>query len=422
MASPPAPSEDRESHRSSAREVATWVVRRLADAGFTAYFAGGCVRDQLMGNEPTDFDVATNARPEDIKSVFPRAHAVGESFGVLLIRRHGHTIETATFRTDGRYSDGRHPEEVHFSDAEHDARRRDFTVNGLFEDPLTGSIIDFVGGQADLESRTLRAIGNPHDRIHEDRLRMLRAVRFTARFGFSLEEATADAIRQHAENLKGVSRERIGQEVRRMLLDQNRAVAAWELQYLGLDETVLGEPNQTVAPTRLGQLPEPVEYATALAAWIFDRHGESVEADRAAKRWRRALMLSNDECDALKDALDYSRALRTSWPRLGVARQKRIASSPPFDQALRLVQTADRQEFIDIRRRVLDLEKTGLAPEPLLSGHDLIEAGMKPGPEFRRILDGVYDAQLEGQIHDPESAMELARLIRRTLAKGGGID
>lgn len=427
MASPndQSDSDDRERRTSprqrlSPREAAVWTVTRLQQAGFAAYFAGGCVRDQLMGREPTDYDVATSARPEDIQRIFPRARAVGESFGVMLVRHGGQTVEVATFRTDGPYSDGRHPDEVHFTDAEHDAQRRDFTINGLFEDPVAGRIIDFVGGQHDLKARCIRAIGDAHERLREDRLRMLRAVRFAARFAFSIDPETADAIREGAGNLKGISRERIGQEIRRMMMNANRAVAAWELQYLGLDELVLGESNRTVAPTRLGQLPEPAAYPTALAAWVFDRHGEGTEADRAARRWRKALMLSNTEYDTLRDCLDYSRALRSAWPRLGVARQKRIAASAPFEQALLLVQTADRQEFIDIRRRVLELEKTGLAPEPLISGEDLIGAGMKPGPRFRRILDGVYDAQLEGQIGSREEALDLAVLIGRTLGASGG--
>src|SRR5436190_9503965 len=221
-----------ESGAGAVRQAAVHIVRTLVEAGHVAYFAGGCVRDRLMGHEPADFDVATDARPEEVKKVFPKLLHVGESFGVMLVRISGHEIHVATFRTDGVYSDSRHPDSVTFSDARHDAERRDFTINGLFENPLTGEIIDYVGGQKDLAAKVIRAIGDPHARLREDRLRMLRAVRFAARFGFAIEQETADAIRECASELVGVSRERIGQEVKRMLCDPNRAVAAWEMQYL----------------------------------------------------------------------------------------------------------------------------------------------------------------------------------------------
>lgn len=400
--------------RESARDAATWVVRRLADAGYTAYFAGGCVRDHVMGNEPEDYDVATDARPEQVVEVFPRAQGVGESFGVMLVRRSGHVIEVATFRTEREYSDGRHPDEVNFSDAEHDAARRDFTINGLFEDPLEERIIDYVGGVQDIENRVISAIGDPDARLREDRLRMLRAVRFAARFAFEIDGATADAVRAGAEELQGVSRERIGQEVKRMLTDANRGVAAWELQYLGLDQIVLREPRETVAPTRLSRLPDDAAYPTALAAWLLDRHEENTENWRTiAERWADALMLSNVERGDLLSCLDAYRRLRTDWPRMGVAKQKRLAASAAFAEALAIVQAIDRPAFIDIRRRVAALAETELAPEPLINGDDLIAAGLQPGPGFRRILDAVYDAQLEGGIEAKEQAIELARAVAR---------
>src|SRR5438477_2510282 len=165
------------------RDAAVHIAGKLAEAGHIAYLAGGCVRDRLMGHEPLDYDIATDAKPEKVRAVFPKLRCVGESFGVMLVRAFGHEIEVATFRTDGVYSDSRHPDHVEFSDAQHDAQRRDFTINGMFENPLTGEIIDYVGGKADLESKLIRGIGDPHARLREDRLRMLRAVRLAARFG-----------------------------------------------------------------------------------------------------------------------------------------------------------------------------------------------------------------------------------------------
>lgn len=399
--------------RPSLREAAVHVVRVLREAGHEAYFAGGCVRDRLMGGEPSDYDVATGARPDEIGRLFRRAQSVGEAFGVMLVRHGGHAIEVATFRADGPYSDGRHPDAIEFSDAQHDALRRDFTVNGLFEDPLERRVIDFVGGREDLDAQVIRAIGPPRDRIREDRLRMLRAVRFAARFGFDIEPRTAEAIRACAAELVGVSRERIGQELRRMLSHTHRGVAAWQLQYLGLDGAVLDEPGKLVAPTRLGRLPESADYATALCAWLLDRHGEDGDLDAIVHRWADRLMLSNAERHAFGACLDVHRLLRSDWDRLGVARQKRLAATETFSAALAVLAAVDRPAFVDIRRRVQELARTGLAPTPLIDGSDLIALGLEPGPIFRRVLDGVYDAQLEGSIATTDEALDLARVIAR---------
>lgn len=395
------------------------VVRKLVEAGHVAYFAGGCVRDRLLGIAPADYDVATSARPDDVRAVFRRVREVGQAFGVMLVRKHHHEIQVATFRTDGVYSDGRHPDSVTFTDAQHDASRRDFTINGLFEDPLSERTIDFVGGRADLEARVLRAIGDADARLREDRLRMLRAVRFASKFGLAIEPETADAIRRGAGELRGVSRERIGQELRRMLSDPNRAVAAWELQYLALDVPVLNEPSRLTAPTRLGRLPDETAYPVALAAWLLDRHQSgasevsppSGDVLETAERWSVSLMLSNEENDAFRAALEVFRTLCTKWNHLGVALQKRLASSAGFEGGLTLLQATDRQAFVDVRRRVLHLAESGLAPTALIDGNDLIGLGLRPGPAFSRVLNGVYDAQLEGSLDSRDLALQLARAI-----------
>ncbi|MEE9130944.1 MAG: CCA tRNA nucleotidyltransferase [Phycisphaerales bacterium] len=398
------------------RAAAVEIVRTLAGAGFEAYFAGGCVRDKLMGIEPDDYDVATDAKPDDVRGLFSRTQHVGESFGVVLVSLKGRRIEVATFRTDGIYSDGRHPDKLEFSDAKHDAQRRDFTINGLFENPLTDEVIDYVDGQADLEAKVIRAIGDPWARLHEDRLRMLRAVRFAARFAFTIDEQTAEAIRAAAGDLRGVSRERIAQEVKRMLADPNRGAAAQQLQDLGLDVAILGEPNLTVAPTRLGRLPDSAAYATALVAWMLDRHaGQDSGLDDCAQRWAGQLMLSNAQKQAMTAVLDTHEVLRGAWPELGVARQKRLASTPAFEQALAILQTIDPQNFIEIRRRVLTLTETQLQPAPLIDGNDLVARGLTPGPAFKRVLDAVYDAQLEGSVRDKEAALTLAEAVAGTL-------
>ena len=397
------------------RETATNVARTLIDAGYTTYFAGGCVRDKLMGNEPLDYDIATAARPEQVCELFKRTQLVGESFGVVLVSMLGHQFEVATFRTDGVYSDGRHPQSVTYSDAEHDAQRRDFTINGLFEEPLTGKVIDYVNGQRDVTGKVIRAIGDPQARLLEDRLRMLRAVRFAARFGFTIDEQTADAIRDTAGDISGVSRERIGQELKRMLSHPNRGVAVWELQYLGLDATVLGEENITVAPTRVGRLPDDAPYPTALAAWLLDRDESSQASHHVTSRnWGAKLMLSNSDQQDFIRCLSTYQMLITDWPKAGVAAQKRHASTDVFTQALMILQTVEPETFVDIRQRVDFLAQSGLSPDPLISGDDLMALGMTPGPDFKTVLESVYDSQLEGYISDKKSALALAESIAST--------
>ncbi|MEO7100011.1 MAG: CCA tRNA nucleotidyltransferase, partial [Luteolibacter sp.] len=208
--------------RMSARNAADYFARRLIDAGHVAYFAGGCVRDKLLGLVPKDYDVATSAKPEEVLRLFPKSNEVGAHFGVVIAKHGGEHVEIATFRTDGSYRDGRRPETVEFSTPEHDAQRRDFTMNGLFEDPLTGEVIDFVGGRADLEARLVRAIGDPMARFKEDSLRLLRAVRFSTTLGFEIEPQTWAAIQECAESLGRISPERIRDEFSKILLSPNR--------------------------------------------------------------------------------------------------------------------------------------------------------------------------------------------------------
>src|SRR3954452_11273316 len=206
----------------SRREDAEAVVRRLRDAGHVAYFAGGCVRDELLGLTPKDYDVATDAPPTRVRQLFNNTQAVGAAFGVILVRRGGSQIEVATFRAEGAYLDGRRPSEVTFTTAEQDAQRRDFTINGLFHDPIEHKVIDYVGGQEDLRAKTLRAIGEPNHRFEEDHLRLLRAVRFAARFELTIDSVTADAIRRHAQHLQRITPERNAEELRLMLTSQTR--------------------------------------------------------------------------------------------------------------------------------------------------------------------------------------------------------
>lgn len=421
-----------------ARAGAIWIVRRLRDHGHTAYFAGGCVRDALLGQHPTDYDVATDAVPQRVRELFPRTAEVGAAFGVVLVRVPGEhcspgassapsshqrgpgggvTVEVATFRSDGPYSDARRPDSVHFSDPKSDAERRDFTINALFVDPITpdgaDKVIDFVGGIDDLNKRVLRAVGDPDKRLAEDHLRALRAVRFAARLGFAIDPATAAAITRHASELKGVSRERIGEELRRMLAHPSRPEALALLEGLALDTPVLTEPH------RSGQLPitrtlsGSVRVSTALAAWLTDRAGAILPRDQVpewVRRWRKALCLSNEEAADLADILDELAALESEWVGAGVALRKRIANKRSFSPAQQLLRAIQPDRALKIEQDVIQLQKdgVGLGPDPFITGDDLVASGMAPGPRFKRVLDLVYDAQLEGRIRTKPEAMELA--------------
>ncbi len=392
------------------RKGAIAILEKLRKAGFESYFAGGCVRDRLLSAAPIEYDIATSARPEEIKVIFPKARSVGEAFGVMLVRSHEHMYDVATFRSDGPYSDHRHPDQIQFSDAEHDAQRRDFTINGMFEDPVNDTIIDFVGGRADMDARLIRAIGDPKKRIEEDHLRMLRAIRFSSRFQFSIEDETAEAIRELSHELAGISRERIGEEMKKMLCDQNRGVAGWELQYLGLDRIVFSEASCMNAPTRLGRLPAHATYATSLAAWIIDRHTSEANLLEIAANWRVCLLLSNQTFNELNAILTIHQAF-FSWDSLGIARQKRTASSEHCLSALSLIQAEDRPLFVHIKRTISKLEKTGVAPNRLIDGNDLLEAGIAPSSVLGDVLESVYDAQLEGSISTKVQAIALGLAI-----------
>lgn len=402
-----------------ARAAATEIVRRLRAAGHTAYFAGGCVRDELMGLAPTDYDVATDATPDRIKELFERTAEVGAAFGVVLVHHPGVSVEVATFRSDGPYSDRRRPDSVTFSDARSDACRRDFTINALFIDPLAADprsrIIDYVGGVPDIHAKLLRAVGEPAKRLQEDHLRALRAVRFAARLGLAIDPATGAAVRAHAGGLTGVSRERIGEELRRMLAHPSRARAVDLLTDLGLDAPVLnGAPHRAPAPM-LAALPPDVPYPTTLAAWALDR-GTALEEpaiEGAIGHWRAALCLSNDETARMEGTLLALAALDRGWSGLSIAQRKRAAArEPDFSQALLLESIRRPEAGARIRQQLQELEAFGgIAPEPFVTGDDLIQLGFAPGPGFKRLLDGLYDAQLEGRVADREKALELARRL-----------
>ena len=420
----------------SERKDALTVLRRLRDAGHVAYFAGGCVRDLLLGHEPKDFDVATDAPPARVRELFSNTQAVGAAFGVILVRLGGSQIEVATFRADGTYADGRHPTAVRFTTAEEDARRRDFTINGLFLDPLTDQVIDYVGGQQDLASKTVRAIGQPSARFEEDSLRLLRAVRFSARFGFAIEPVTAAAIVAHAPELKRISPERIAEELRMMLTPATRAVAwgmLWELQLVPVLFRFLKFPRRSKplpGPMLFERIApgESVPIGLALAAAVMcyrARMQEGLsdlrlilsrgEISAGVQAMRQALKISNEESEQLRGTLAGIEPLLRDAPP-GVATLKRFLADPTAPLSRRLLDGLSgvgiQKPRIDmLRGQLAALEKTDYAPLPFVDGDLLVAHGLHPGPKFKKILDAVYDAQLEGRLCDGDEALAMALRI-----------
>jgi len=410
------------------REDAVAVVRQLRHAGHIAYFAGGCVRDELLGFTPKDYDVATDAEPDKVRKIFPQTQAVGAAFGVILVRQGKSVVEVATFRRDGPYSDGRRPDRVSFATAEEDAQRRDFTMNGLFFDPLENKVIDYVNGREDLAARRLRAIGDAGKRFEEDHLRMLRAVRFAARFGLRMDAMTEIAITVAAPRLKGISPERIAEELRLILSPPTRANAWPMLWKLGLGPVIFRLLTTTPAikdrSIFLAVSPgKNISFGLALAAAVLEVWLNAnadprtlfarTEAHRCSTAMRKTLRISNEESDEMDSILEgLGPLLADAEP--GIAIKKRFLARPTAANSRQLLAAMDAMGICSPRAKALAaefaiLEKTDFAPPPLLNGDHLTAAGMKPGPLFKRLLDAAYDAQLEGKISTLEEAMAFAK-------------
>jgi poly(A) polymerase len=397
------------------RAFSVEVVEKLQNAGFEAFWAGGCVRDQILGIEPQDYDVATNATPDQIRATFGknRTLAIGAAFGVITVLgpKSAGQVEVATFRKDGGYSDGRRPDSVEFTDAKEDALRRDFTINGMFFDPTTGNLIDYVNGKEDLGKRLIRAIGTPEDRIQEDKLRMLRAVRFAATYDFGIEPETMHAIQDAAMELTVVSGERIGTEMRRMLSHPNRATAVSLLQETRLIEKIIPNaaslfPNQTTWDKLLSQLSRLVgDFESALAVLM-----EPIFTDSTFNSVSNGWKLSNHEIKTV-------RWIHQNWKKLANADQHPWSVIQPLliqgqalpALALAACQTETTGTGIQFCRERLAWKPERLNPLPLLDGGALIKLGIAPGPKFSLILSDVRSAQLDGEISTTEQAMKRAQ-------------
>lgn len=403
------------------RAFALEIAEKLRAAGYEALWAGGCVRDELLGLTPKDYDVATNATPDQIRELFGhrRTLPIGAAFGVITVLgpRAAGQIDVATFRSDAAYLDGRHPESVTFTTAEQDAQRRDFTINGLFFDPLAKQVVDYVGGQRDLEGCTIRAIGDPRLRLGEDRLRMLRAVRFAATFGFTIDAGTLRAIQELAADVNTVSAERIGMEIRRMLLDPTRAAALVLLRETNLLVQVLPEvaqfSDESFNDTKrvLTALNDP-SISLALAALLLP--GVEIGGPPAPTIGRR-LRFANKEID------------RTTWL---LANRTLVvqASDLPWPELQRLLTHEGATELLALHEAIVGPNDPALVycrerlawpaerlnPIPLADGSDLIRHGLPPGPQFARLLEQIRDAQLNGEIRSRDEALNLVDRLLAT--------
>jgi poly(A) polymerase len=422
------------------REFAVEVVKRLTRAGHQALWAGGCVRDMLMGQPPADYDVATDADPDRVIAIFPRTVPVGVSFGVVRVLnpKGPGDVEVATFRSDGAYVDGRRPQSVSFGSPREDAARRDFTINGMFLDPLSSEVFDYVGGREDLNSGVVRAIGDPSARFAEDKLRLIRAARFAARFGFAIEPRTETALRAMASEIRVVAAERIAQELRRMLVDPSRTAGMNLAKSLGLQDAILPELSpmaaQTLEPSEslwdqtmqvLHHLPPEPSFPLALAALLHNAGkvqpnnpadcqlsfpSPGVIAKRLVEDLCRRLKLANADRDRAAWLVEHHESL-LSPKDLRPSQLKTVLATPGSDELLalhRAIALADGRDagHIEYCEWYLHALPDGeLSPPPLLNGHDLARMGLPPGPPFTRFLARVRVAQLDGVIKTKEEAI-----------------
>lgn len=392
-------------------------MRRLRREGFEALWAGGCVRDQVLGKLPKDYDIASTATPDEVIRIFGRRRtvAVGASFGVVMVLgpdKSAGQIEVATFRSDGEYIDGRRPSSVVFCRPEEDARRRDFTINGMFFDPIEETLIDYVGGCKDLELGIVRAIGDPVARFTEDKLRMLRAVRFTATFGFTLDAATAAAVHELRQHICQVSEERIAQELKRMLSHASREHSFRLLQQTGLLPEVLPElfdkalhPANTAALTKIGnQLQhlesEEFEPAFTLILCQLLHAGFGGKSTAAIESVCRRLKLSNEETECvcwLANSLSVLSDIRSKPLHL----RKPLLAHPNAERLLRIagaIAAAENRPATDVdfcREYLSMVNREDLTPPPLVNGQDLMELNVPQGPLFRVFLTTIRNEQLD---------------------------
>jgi tRNA nucleotidyltransferase/poly(A) polymerase len=434
--------------------VATKLVRRLRESGFIAYFAGGCVRDALLLKQPKDIDIATDAEPDEVQKLFARTVAVGAKFGVVRVLEEGFEFEVATFRSDGVYLDGRRPVSVTFSSPEEDAKRRDFTINGMFYDPVADQVVDFVDGKSDLEHLVVRAIGDANERFSEDHLRLLRAVRFAAALDFEIEPATWKAVAEKAHQIRNVSHERIRDELMKIMADPHRVRGLDLLDQSGLLKNILPEVSQmhgceqppqfhpegdVYVHTRLmlSLLPADVSPLLALSVLLHDigkpvtysfdevdqrirfNGHDQVGADMAVEIMTR-FRFSNEEIDTVVEAIRNHMVFKDT-PNMRPAKLRRFMGRQNFPLELELHRVdclgshGDLQTYELLVNKQKEFENEPIIPPPLVTGRDLIALGLKPGPRFGEILEAVQTSQLDGEIMDRAGALRLLQTLEPSI-------
>lgn len=389
------------------REAAVKIIRRLRSRGFESLLAGGCVRDMLLKRAASDYDVATSAHPEEVIKIFRRTRKVGAKFGVVIVLIEDKQIEVATFRTEAGYSDGRHPSTVEFAGAAEDAGRRDFTINGMFYDPMKKKVIDYVNGRTDLEKELIRTIGQPAERFGEDYLRMLRAVRFSTQLGFVIEPKTFSAICSNSKHIAKISGERIAMELEAILVSPNRSAGVSLLMKSGLAEAIFpefrGEKAESAVKV-LNHLRKKTDFPLALACFFAGCPTEF------AMEKCRVLKLSRSQARHLKFLLAKRGKLVDE--NMSLAQLKLIVGEPYFRdlyELQRAIQKAERRSvagLVNLRKRIKALGDIELRPKPLLNGHELIRLGAVRGPELGQLAEEMYIAQLEGELHEKGQAEE----------------
>ena len=450
------------------KDHAISIVRTLRERGHHAYLVGGCVRDMVLGHEPADYDVTTDATPDQVMRIFPETYAVGAQFGVVLVppgspdarelrpavdatsvptdHSKADVVEVATFRSDIGYSDGRHPDRVQFStDPREDVERRDFTINGLLLDPIKGEILDFVGGQQDLKAGIIRTIGSPEQRFEEDKLRMLRAVRFAARFEYTIDPATFAAMQKLAGNIHQVSRERVRDELSKMLIEGHARRAFLLLEESGLLQQVLPEISAMKGVEQppqfhpegdvfvhtlllLEKLPRPSPMTLAWGALLHDvgkpatfRVADRIRFDghvevgvKMAEQICRRFRFSNHDTEQIL-ALVKNHMRFGDVQRMKESTLKKFMRLPQFEEHLELHRLDCQSSHGDLtsyeftREKLVSTPEASMRPAPLVTGNDLINAGYVPGPRFKEILAAVEDSQLEGQLQNKEQALAFVR-------------
>jgi len=424
--------------------LAIQIVRRLRNENFEAYFAGGSVRDKIMGKQPDDFDIATSATPEQIQKLFQKTVPVGVQFGVLLVVWEGHAFQVATFRSEGPYSDGRHPDHVTFTHAREDALRRDFTINGLFFDPLKQEVLDFVEGQKDIQDRKIRTIGDPLKRFEEDKLRLLRAIRFSSTLSFAMVEETFQVIQRMAPKIHQVSQERIRDELIKIMTRPRAGEGLELLSKSGLLKEILPEveamkgveqpkefhpegdvfvhtqlmlekldhPSVTLAfATLLHDVGKPLTFEVKDRI-RFNQHAE-VGAQLAGSILTRLRFPKEEQENIVACIHNHMRFKEVQNMRPG--KLKRILQAETFSDELELhrIDCASSHGKLEnwefLKKKLEEYSEEEIRPKPFLTGRDLLALGLRPGPLMGEILEGLYEQQLEGAVTSKEEALRWVR-------------